>query len=36
LWSVGNGQYDDEDTPAQRMLFDDTIPVKQTKNKSNK
>jgi cbb3-type cytochrome oxidase maturation protein len=31
LWSVGNGQYDDEDTPAQRMLFDDTIPVKQTK-----
>ncbi|MFN8436886.1 MAG: cbb3-type cytochrome oxidase assembly protein CcoS [Cytophagales bacterium] len=22
LWAVKNGQYDDDDTPARRMLFD--------------
>ena len=36
LWSVGNGQYDDEDTPAKRMLFDDTTPQIRITNKSNK
>jgi len=29
LWSVSNGQYDDDYTPSVRMLFDDetTTPV---------
>ena len=27
LWSVKNGQYDDDYTPSVRMLFDDTIPT---------
>jgi len=41
LWSVGNGQYDDDYTPSIRMLFDDggkadttvvpTKPLNQTK-----
>ena len=41
LWSVGNGQYDDDYTPSVRMLFDDDIkpvtnivptkPLNQTK-----
>ncbi|MBC7422986.1 MAG: cbb3-type cytochrome oxidase assembly protein CcoS [Ferruginibacter sp.] len=41
LWSVGNGQYDDDYTPSVRMLFDDgskpdttavpTKPLNQTK-----
>jgi cbb3-type cytochrome oxidase maturation protein len=26
LWSVKNGQYDDDYTPSVRMLFDDNIP----------
>ena len=26
LWSVKNGQYDDDYTPSIRMLFDDNIP----------
>jgi cbb3-type cytochrome oxidase maturation protein len=26
LWSVKNGQYDDDSTPSIRMLFDDEIP----------
>ncbi|MBP9098626.1 MAG: cbb3-type cytochrome oxidase assembly protein CcoS [Ferruginibacter sp.] len=25
LWSVSNGQYDDDYTPSVRMLFDNTI-----------
>lgn len=29
FWSINNGQYDDEDTPAYRMLFDDS-PKKET------
>jgi cbb3-type cytochrome oxidase maturation protein len=34
MWALRNGQYDDEDTPAKRMLFDD-VPVKKitTNNK---
>ena len=27
LWSVKNGQYDDDYTPSVRMLFDDKIPA---------
>ncbi len=26
IWSVKKGQYEDEDSPPVRMLFDDTIP----------
>ncbi len=29
IWSVKNGQYDDDYTPSVRMLFDSTIPQKQ-------
>ena len=25
IWAVRNGQFDDNDTPAKRMLFDDDI-----------
>ena len=32
MWSINNGQYDDEDTPAYRMLFDDTLKNKTTTN----
>ena len=28
LWSVKDGQYDDEYSPAHRILFDDTIKDK--------
>lgn len=31
LWCVKDGQYDDEYSPAQRILFDDTIKDKPTK-----
>lgn len=33
VWSVNNGQYDDEDTPARRMLFDDAPEKTTTNNK---
>jgi cbb3-type cytochrome oxidase maturation protein len=33
LWSVRNGQYDDDYTPSVRMLFDD-IPARAIKDKS--
>lgn len=33
LWSVRNGQYDDDYTPSVRMLFDD-MPARVTKDKS--
>jgi cbb3-type cytochrome oxidase maturation protein len=29
IWAVKNGQYDDIESPAIRMLFDDTKPVKK-------
>jgi cbb3-type cytochrome oxidase maturation protein len=33
LWSVKNGQYDDDYTPSVRMLFDDDIkPSTKSKN----
>ena len=31
LWSVKNGQYDDDYSPAQRILFDDADKDKPTK-----
>ncbi|MCC6584165.1 MAG: cbb3-type cytochrome oxidase assembly protein CcoS [Chitinophagales bacterium] len=31
LWSVKDGQYEDEYSPAHRMLFDDTINNKPIK-----
>jgi cbb3-type cytochrome oxidase maturation protein len=31
IWSVKNGQYDDDYTPSVRMLFDETV-VKVTDN----
>ena len=30
IWSVKDGQYDDDYTPSIRMLFDDTIKSKKT------
>ena len=29
IWSVGNGQFDDDYTPSIRILFDN--PIKETK-----
>lgn len=34
LWSVQSGQFEDRDTPAYRILFDDK-PVKKNKNDKN-
>lgn len=28
LWSLRNGQYDDLDGAAERILFDDDVPMK--------
>ena len=33
IWAVRNGQFDDNDTPARRMLFDDDI-IDEEKNPS--
>ena len=33
LWSVKSGQYDDTYTPSVRMLFDDEVENKTSKNK---
>jgi cbb3-type cytochrome oxidase maturation protein len=30
LWSLRNGQYDDLDGAAERILFDDDVPMKAT------
>ncbi len=36
IWAMKNGQYDDAETPAIRMLFDDKPASKQKKqNKGN-
>ena len=32
LWAVRSGQYDDDYTPAVRMLFDNEVPAKDKKN----
>lgn len=29
IWAVKSGQYDDTESPAVRMLFDDAKPVKK-------
>ncbi len=29
IWAVKSGQYDDTESPAIRMLFDDAVPVKK-------
>jgi cbb3-type cytochrome oxidase maturation protein len=34
LWSVKDGQYDDDYTPSVRMLFDDVKATPPTKKKS--
>jgi len=37
IWSVRSGQYDDNETPAIRILFDDDSPVEQVEeNESEK
>ncbi|PIQ58075.1 MAG: cbb3-type cytochrome oxidase assembly protein CcoS [Bdellovibrio sp. CG12_big_fil_rev_8_21_14_0_65_39_13] len=33
VWAVKNGQFDDLDTPAQRMLFEDQKYIKNNDNK---
>ncbi|MEX1190157.1 MAG: cbb3-type cytochrome oxidase assembly protein CcoS [Bacteroidia bacterium] len=35
LWSVKRGQYDDDYTPAVRMLFEDSPEVTNKETKSN-
>ncbi len=35
LWSVKDGQYDDDFSPAHRMLFDDTKNNNNTNQSSN-
>ncbi len=32
IWAVRSGQYDDTESPAVRMLFDDTKPVKKKRS----
>ena len=34
IWAVKNGQYDDIESPAMRMLFDDAKPLKKKMKKS--
>ena len=35
IWSVKNGQYEDDYTPSVRMFFDNTNSKKSTENKTN-
>ena len=37
IWAMKTGQYDDADTPAQRILFDDTLasPANGTRNSAS-
>ncbi len=32
VWSVKNGQYEDDYTPSVRMLFDDELKINQNQN----
>lgn len=32
LWSIRSGQYDDEQAPAIRILFDETLPPSKSNN----
>jgi cbb3-type cytochrome oxidase maturation protein len=34
IWSVKDGQYDDDYTPSIRMLFDDTIKTKKNNSEN--
>jgi len=34
LWSVSNGQFDDDYTPSVRMLFEEMVEDKGTKGKA--
>ncbi len=34
IWAVKSGQYDDTESPAMRMLFDDAKPVKKKMKKN--
>jgi cbb3-type cytochrome oxidase maturation protein len=36
LWSVGNGQYDDDYTPSVRMLFENNIDKNPNQKKITK
>ena len=35
LWSVKNGQYDDDYTPSVRILFDDELPADHSTSEQN-
>jgi len=35
IWAVKSGQYDDTESPAMRMLFDDAKPVKKELDESD-
>jgi cbb3-type cytochrome oxidase maturation protein len=35
VWAAKNGQYDDLDTPASRMLLDDQIETTKNNNQTN-
>lgn len=37
IWAVRNGQFDDNETPSIRILFDDEVAInKETDNKKEK
>lgn len=36
LWSVKDGQFDDQQSPAQRMLFDNELKTNHTNLKNTK
>lgn len=36
LWSVKDGQFDDQQSPAQRMLFDNELKTNQSNLKNTK
>jgi cbb3-type cytochrome oxidase maturation protein len=36
IWSVKDGQYEDDYTPSVRMLFDNEIPESKNKSQKNK
>jgi cbb3-type cytochrome oxidase maturation protein len=35
IWAVKSGQYDDTESPAMRMLFDDSKPVQENGDNKN-
>ena len=34
IWAVRNGQFDDQETPARRILFDDEVPEEKESDSS--